>query len=163
MHVSATHSCHQLPGNFVSDRSQRPPPGLPSRVTVSRILLHSRRPLPATATASAAAGAADSHHTPLQAPEGIKQPMTTGAVQSEDERRKKLWFAAIKPPMYTVAIIPILVRLQCSIRLADTPVLHYPPSIGCCCSCILYHGITLAQQMLPAERSFCADHCLAQS
>lgn len=31
-------------------------------------------------------------------------------MQNEKQRRKKLWMAAIKPPMYTVAYVPILVR-----------------------------------------------------
>ena len=31
-------------------------------------------------------------------------------MQSERQRRKQLWKAAIKPPMYTVAYVPILVR-----------------------------------------------------
>ena len=31
-------------------------------------------------------------------------------MQTERQRRKQLWKAAIKPPMYTVAYVPILVR-----------------------------------------------------
>lgn len=64
------------------------------------------------AAVSASAAAGNSEPPPVAVPEGIREPMTTGNIQSEDERRKKLWFAAIKPPMYTVAIIPILVSLQ---------------------------------------------------
>ena len=63
---------------------------------------------------------ADQHHlepftrnqngtTPPPAePMDSRQP---GAMmQNEKQRRKKLWMAAIKPPMYTVAYVPILVR-----------------------------------------------------
>ena len=28
---------------------------------------------------------------------------------SEEERRRKLWYLAVKPPMYSVGIIPVLV------------------------------------------------------
>ena len=46
-----------------------------------------------------------------EVPEGIAEPMSEEAVLSEKQRRKKLWFAAVKPPMYTVSIIPILVSM----------------------------------------------------
>ena len=36
--------------------------------------------------------------------------MSQQQVLSEQQQRKKLWFAAVKPPMYTVSIIPIVVR-----------------------------------------------------
>lgn len=45
----------------------------------------------------------------LAVPEGIAEPMSEEAIATEQQRRKKLWFAAIKPPMYTVSIIPVLV------------------------------------------------------
>lgn len=41
--------------------------------------------------------------------EGIAEPMSEETVATEQQRRRKLWFAAIKPPMYTVSIIPVLV------------------------------------------------------
>ena len=41
--------------------------------------------------------------------EGIAEPMSEETVATEQQRRSKLWFAAIKPPMYTVSIIPVLV------------------------------------------------------
>ncbi|KAL3145751.1 hypothetical protein ABBQ38_015130 [Trebouxia sp. C0009 RCD-2024] len=42
-------------------------------------------------------------------PEGIAEPMSEEMVVTEQQRRRKLWFAAIKPPMYTVSIVPVLV------------------------------------------------------
>ena len=45
-------------------------------------------------------------------PEGIAEPMSEEAVATEQQRRRKLWFAAIKPPMYTVSIIPVLVSFD---------------------------------------------------
>ena len=122
MHGCGMQSCHQLSGTITSDCVQRPPRCSPKNVTRARHLLRPRKcmSVSATANASAAAGAEDSQHVPVVAPEGIKEPMTTGTVLSEDERRKKLWFAAIKPPMYTVAVIPILVRLEYSIKACRT-------------------------------------------
>lgn len=64
--------------------------------------------------ASTAAEAGDTQPIQVPVPDGIREPMNSGRIHSEDERRKKLWFAAIKPPMYTVAIVPILVRAQAS-------------------------------------------------
>ena len=45
-------------------------------------------------------------------PESIAEPMSEEAVATKQQRRRKLWFAAIKPPMYTVSIIPVLVSLD---------------------------------------------------
>ena len=47
----------------------------------------------------------------LEVPEGIAEPMSEEVVVTEQQRRRKLWFAAIKPPMYTVSIIPVLVSV----------------------------------------------------
>ena len=49
--------------------------------------------------------------------EAIAEPMSQEAVFTEQQRRKKLWFAAIKPPMYTVSIIPVLVRSSQTLHL----------------------------------------------
>lgn len=54
---------------------------------------------------------ADVNSVQLEVPEGIAEPMSEEAVATEQQRRRKLWFAAIKPPMYTVSIIPILVSI----------------------------------------------------
>lgn len=35
---------------------------------------------------------------------------------STQEQRKRLWFAAVKPPMYTVALIPVLVSIFTRLR-----------------------------------------------
>lgn len=43
---------------------------------------------------------------------GIAEPMSEETAATEQQRRGKLWFAAIKPPMYTVSIIPVLVSLE---------------------------------------------------
>lgn len=45
----------------------------------------------------------------LEVPESIAEPMSEEVVVTEQQRHRKLWFAAIKPPMYTVSIIPVLV------------------------------------------------------
>lgn len=45
-------------------------------------------------------------------PEGIAEPMSEEMVVTEQQRRRKLWFAAIKPPMYTVSIVPVLVSVN---------------------------------------------------
>ena len=50
--------------------------------------------------------------TSVQPPEGIAEPMSEEAVTTEQQRRRKLWFAAIKPPMYTVSLIPVLVSFD---------------------------------------------------
>ena len=54
---------------------------------------------------------------PLAEPRGSRQAQALVQLQSrlammqtEKQRRRKLWMAAIKPPMYTVAYVPILVR-----------------------------------------------------
>lgn len=44
--------------------------------------------------------------------EGIAEPMSEETAATEQQRRRKLWFAAIKPPMYTVSIIPVLVSFE---------------------------------------------------
>lgn len=134
----STQPCHQVASPVLSNCVQRPP----RWDSHGFARLHRAccfRNLSASATASAAASAGDDQHAPSQAPESIKEPMTTGNIQSEDERRKKLWFAAVKPPMYTVAIIPILVSLQCSSGSRTRRVCWFPSSAGCCCSCILHH------------------------
>lgn len=47
-----------------------------------------------------------------EVPEGIAEPMSEEVVVTEQQRRRKLWFAAIKPPMYTVSIVPVLVSVH---------------------------------------------------
>ena len=45
--------------------------------------------------------------------------------------RKKLWFAAVKPPMYSVCIIPVLVRRIKNRRLPDeSHMLHVWSDVG---------------------------------
>ena len=134
----STPPCCQVASTILSNCLQRPP----RRNLHGFARLHRAcrfRDLSASATASAAANAGDEQHAPSQAPEGIKEPMTTGNIQSEEERRKKLWFAAVKPPMYTVAVIPILVSIQCSSGSCMWHVCWLPSSAGCCCSCVLHH------------------------
>lgn len=62
-----------------------------------------------TAASSSNAGHQQSAAAQSAAPEGIAEPMSQEQVLSEQQQRKKLWFAAVKPPMYTVSIIPIAV------------------------------------------------------
>lgn len=52
--------------------------------------------------------------------EGIAEPMSEETVATEQQRRRKLWFAAIKPPMYTVSIIPVLVSFDMTLACACT-------------------------------------------
>ncbi len=70
-----------------------------------------RAQAPSTSTAVTSGGSEPPQDTSVQleVPEGIAEPMSEEAVASEKQRQKKLWFAAVKPPMYTVSIIPILV------------------------------------------------------
>ena len=58
-----------------------------------------------TLTEVAAPGGSGALAVPLSGvvlPEGL----------DEQEQRKRLWFAAVKPPMYTVALIPVLVSFS---------------------------------------------------
>lgn len=66
----------------------------------------------ATAASDAEPPSNSADATSVQLPEGIAEPMSEEEVATEQQRRRKLWFAAIKPPMYTVSIIPVLVSLD---------------------------------------------------
>ena len=66
----------------------------------------------ATAASDAEPPSSSTNAASTQLPEGIAEPMSEEAVATEQQRRKKLWFAAIKPPMYTVSIIPVLVSFD---------------------------------------------------
>ena len=104
----------------------------------------------------------------FEVPEGIAEPMSEEAVASEKQRQKKLWFAAVKPPMYTVSIIPILVSNTAS--EVGTKVKALPSLLtaslflhaGICCSCVHCIWDAIPQQMLATELSVHTDHCLAQ-
>ena len=48
--------------------------------------------------------------------------MTTTFIEQSKSNKSKLWLAAIKPPMYSVAIIPITVGS--AVALAETKVIH---------------------------------------
>lgn len=51
------------------------------------------------------------------------QSLSTATETSRDIPRSKLWMAAIKPPMYTVAVIPIWVGT--AIAVGETGILHW--------------------------------------
>ena len=104
----------------------------PYRAAPQRFLACSgkQRCLPRTASAAsstpASSGAEQSHSSTnnqsiqLAVTEGIAEPMSEEAIATEQQRRKKLWFAAIKPPMYTVSIIPVLVSAKGFSEIACT-------------------------------------------
>ena len=94
------HRTFQLPC-----RQRRLSNSLPVRSRRKRIAQTAR-----TAASSSDAGHQQSAAAQPAVPEGIAEPMSQEQVLSEQQRRKKLWFAAVKPPMYTVSIIPIVVR-----------------------------------------------------
>ena len=78
-----------------------------------------------TAVTSSDAEPPRDHAAQREVPEGIAEPMSEEAVASEKQRHKKLWFAAVKPPMYTVSIVPILVGIECFASVCGT-------ENGCC-------------------------------
>ncbi len=82
-----------------------------------QLLLQHRIRAASISTADSAGDAEPPHDASVQheVPEGIAEPMSEEAVASEKQRRKKLWFAAVKPPMYTVSIIPILVGMHAKV------------------------------------------------
>ncbi|DBA80500.1 TPA: hypothetical protein ACH3X1_007771 [Trebouxia sp. C0004] len=81
-----------------------------------------RAQAPSTSTAVTSCGAEPPKDTSveLEVPEGIAEPMSAEAVASEKQRHRKLWFAAVKPPMYTVSIIPILVSAAAAYAASGT-------------------------------------------
>ena len=122
-----------------------------------------------TAVTSSDAEPPRDHAAQREVPEGIAEPMSEEAVASEKQRHKKLWFAAVKPPMYTVSIVPILVGIDCIASVcgtenvvAGTPQVSMPLCAGFCCSCICCFWDTVAQQVSTAELSLHSYHCLAQ-
>ena len=129
-----------------------------------------RAQAPSTSTAVTSDGSEPPKDTAveLEVPEGIAEPMSEEAAASEKQRQKKLWFAAVKPPMYTVSIIPILVSSCASI--VGTKVEALPSLLtaslfliaGFCCSCICCIWDAVPQQMRATELSVHIDHCLAQ-
>ena len=130
-----------------------------------------RAQAPSTSTAVTSGGAEPPKDTSveLEVPEGIAEPMSEEAVASEKQRQKKLWFAAVKPPMYTVSIIPILVRNTASELGTNVEALPSLPtaslflSAGFCCSSVRCIWDAIPQQMLATEFSVHTYHCLAQS
>lgn len=56
----------------------------------------------------------------FEVPEGIAEPMSEETAATEKQRQKKLWFAAVKPPMYTVSTIPILVSAAAAYAASGT-------------------------------------------
>ena len=104
----------------------------------------------------------------FEVPEGIAEPMSEETAATEKQRQKKLWFAAVKPPMYTVSTIPILVSITAS--EVGTKVKALPSLLtaslflraGICCSCVRCIWDAIPQQMLATELSVHTDHCLAQ-
>ncbi|DBA75531.1 TPA: hypothetical protein ACH3X2_009094 [Trebouxia sp. C0005] len=81
-----------------------------------------RAQAPSTSTYVTSGGSEPPQDTSVQheVPEGIAEPMSEEAVASEKQRQKKLWFAAVKPPMYTVSIIPILVSATAAYAASGT-------------------------------------------
>lgn len=73
-----------------------------------------------TAVTSSDAEPPRDHAAQREVPEGIAEPMSEEAVASEKQRHKKLWFAAVKPPMYTVSIVPILVSAAAAYAASGT-------------------------------------------
>jgi 2-carboxy-1,4-naphthoquinone phytyltransferase len=61
--------------------------------------------------------------------------MTIQSVQSSDRSTRKLWLAAIKPPMYSVAIMPIWVGT--TVAYAETGTIHMAVFLTFLCSAIL--------------------------
>ncbi len=130
-----------------------------------------RAQAPSTSTAVTSDGSEPPKDTSaeLEVPEGIAEPMSQEAVASEKQRQKKLWFAAVKPPMYTVSIIPILVSNtapEVGTKIEALPSLLTASlflSAGFCCSCVRCIWDAVPQQMLATELSVHTDHRLAQS
>ena len=86
---------------------------LPSCNRQSRGFARTVKAASSLATAASDADPSNSANpTSMQLPEGIAEPMSEEEVATEQQRRRKLWFAAIKPPMYTVSIIPVLVSFE---------------------------------------------------
>jgi len=129
-----------------------------------------RAQAPSTSTAVTSGGAEPPKDTSveLEVPEGIAEPMSEEAVASEKQRQKKLWFAAVKPPMYTVSMIPILVSdtpSEIATKVEALPSLLTASlflSAGFCCSCVRCIWDAVPQQMLTTELSLHTDHCMAQ-
>lgn len=92
-----------------------------------------RAQAPSTSTYVTSGGSEPPQDTSVQheVPEGIAEPMSEEAVASEKQRQKKLWFAAVKPPMYTVSIIPILVSNNASEVEALAKPAHSKPVSEC--------------------------------
>lgn len=61
--------------------------------------------------------------------------MTTKSLNYSQPKRSKLWLAAIKPPMYSVAIMPIL--LGTAVAFAETRTIHIGVFSTFLCSAIL--------------------------
>ena len=88
-------------------------------------------------------------------------------MQNEKQKRKKLWMAAVKPPMYTVAYIPILVRcrvgsLLCRLIASPSVVICSCMYTGFSCSSLQLDGDISHKPILPAFRSLNPHHCLAE-
>ncbi|GIL80478.1 hypothetical protein Vretifemale_9679 [Volvox reticuliferus] len=62
------------------------------------------------ASGDASNGESHSAHTQTSPEISATQP---GGLESAQQDRRKLWFAAVKPPMYSVGFVPVLVAAAC--------------------------------------------------
>jgi len=71
--------------------------------------------MPCVASGAGQASSGEAEHPATSAakdaaPARLPQPNAGESAEIERKRRKRLWYLAIKPPMYSVCIIPVLVR-----------------------------------------------------